>query len=396
MSSVEELKRQGHEALGDQDEPRVPPRSRLAITTEELEGASLTPRCIVESHTYADLAQIVAPGGTGKTTLLLHELICIAIARPVWGLKVKKPGWSLIVTAEDQRERLVARTREIMDAMGLSPMERKRVVSDLAIWDVTGKQMKLVYARDGNLQLTTLADEIVDTYRDDPPVIVLFDPLVSFGAAEEQVNDNEQALVTAARRIIRGLGCCVRYVHHTGKGNARDKVLDQYGGRGGSALPDGSRMTFVLQTWEHGDRLQPPPGCKPDKHSSITVLARPKLSYAPPNLPLIWIKRTGFRFEHFIDFEVTPEQKTAARAAQLHQFLSWELSQDRRYTRRQLDDCTAKLGMTRAEMREALTELQVSGHVRDEDLPKSLRHGRRQTFICPAECADGSGAIGEP
>lgn len=395
MSSSEELIRQGRELVGDVEKPRVPPRTRLAITADELEGASLTPRCIVESHTYADLAQIVAPGGTGKTTLLLHELICIAIARPVWGLKVKTPGWSLIVTAEDQRERLVARMREIMDAMDLSPLERRRALADMAVWDVTGEQIKLVYAHDGNLQLTTLADEIVEAYRDDPPVVVLFDPLVSFGAAEERVNDNEQALVTAARRIIRGLGCCVRYVHHTGKANARDKALDQYGGRGGSALPDGSRMTFVLQTWEPEDRLKPPPGCKPERGSSITVLARPKLSYAPPNLPLIWIKRTGFRFEHHVELNVTTEQKAAARAEQMHQFLTFELSQDRRYTRRQLDDCTAKLGMTRAEMREALTELQVSGRVTDADLPKDQRQGSRKTYLCPSNRADLSGAVSD-
>lgn len=367
--------------------PRVPPRKSLAITADELQTASLTPACIVESHTYADVAQIIAPGGTGKTTLLLHELIRIVLGRSVWGLKVKKPGWSLIVTAEDQRERLVARMREIMATMDLSEHERKRVLSDVAIWDVTGEQIKLAFASDGNLQLTTLADEIVEAYRDDPPVVVLFDPLVSFGAGEGLVNDNEQALVTAARRIIRGLGCCVRYVHHTGKVNAREKALDQYGGRGGSALPDGSRMTTILQTWEPDDRLKPPPGCKPDKHSSITILARPKLSYAPPNLPLIWIKRTGFHFEHFVDFQATPEQKSAARVEQLYQFLTWEMSQDRRYTKNQLDDCTTKINMTRAEIREALTDLQVSGRVIDCNLPPDQRQGRRKTYLHVVESA---------
>ncbi len=379
----------------DIEPSRVPLRGQLTITAEELKAASLTPTCIVESHTYADLAQIVASGGTGKTTLVLHELICISLSRPVWGLKVKKPGWSLIVTAEDQRERLVARIREIMDAMDLSPIERKRAMADLAIWDVTGEQIKLTYARDGNLQLTTLADEIVEAYQDDPPVVVLFDPLVSFGVSEERVNDNEQALVTAARRIIRGLGCCVRYVHHTGQAAARSKTIDQYSGRGGSALPDGSRMTFVLQTWEPDDKLTPPPGCKPDRHSSITILARPKLSYSPPNLPLIWIKRTGFKFEHFVELNVTPEQKTNARIEQLHQFLTFELSQDRRYTKRQLDDCTSKIGMTRAEIREALTELQVSGRVLDQQLPKHLRQGSRKTFLCPSNCAETDGAVGD-
>jgi RecA-family ATPase len=308
-------------------------------------------------------------------------------------LKVHRPGWSLIVTAEDQRERLVARMREILDGMDLTPMERRRVQSDVAIWDVTGEQKKLTFASDGNLQLTTLADEIVEAHKDDPPVVVLFDPMVSFGVSEERVNDNEQALVTAARRIVRGLGCCVRYIHHTGKANARDKALDQYSGRGGSALADGTRMTTVLQAWHPDDKLTPPPGCHPDAQSSIIVMARPKLSYVGPNLPLIWIKRTGHTFEHFIEFRVTPEQKMAASVEQLHQFLTWELQQDRRYTKNQLDESLGKLGMTRAEMREALTELQVSGRVVDADLPTDQRQGRRKTYLHPVQSADTDGGI---
>lgn len=381
--------------LKSSPESAVPSRTRLAISADELSAAALTPPCIVEAHTFADLAQLVAPGGTGKTTMLLHELICIRLGRPVWGLKVLKPGWSLIVTAEDRREQLVARLREIMDAMQLSDADRAAVLIGVLPWDVTGEQMRLVRSRDGNLELTTLADDIVEAYRSDPPVIVLFDPLVSFGADEGLVNSNEQALVTAARRIVRGLGCCVRYVHHTGKGNAREKALDQYGGRGGSALPDGSRMTYVLQTWEPGDRLTPPPGCKPEPGSSITVLARAKLSYARPGLPLIWIKRTGYRFEHFTELQVSTEQAATARADQLAQFLAFELAQGRRYTARQLDAQAAKLGMSRGELREALVELEVNGRVVDADLPKDQRKGRRQTFICPAECAEPSSAIGE-
>jgi RecA-family ATPase len=40
--------------------------------------------------------------------------------------------------------------------------------------------------------------------------------------------------------------CCVRYIHHSGKQNGRDKATDQYAGRGGSAFADGCRMVHVL------------------------------------------------------------------------------------------------------------------------------------------------------
>lgn len=362
----------------------VPPKGDLVITEAELRAAELTPRCIVKNHTYADVAQLVAPGGTGKTTLLLYELICIRLGRSLWGCEVVSPGWSLIVTAEDQRERLVARTREILNGMNLSETERARAIAGILIWDVTGEQLTLTVSVDGNLMLTSLADQIVEAFREDPPALVVFDPLVSFGTSEERVNTNEQALVLAARRIVRGLRCCVRYVHHAGKQNSREKTLDQYSGRGGSALADGSRMTFVLQTWEQGDKETPPPGCKPDGQSNLVILARPKLSYSIPNLPKIWIKRTGYRFEHFTELRATPEQANAARTEQLHQFLTWELSQGRKYTQNNLEHSLDKLNMTRQQLRAALSELQVTRRVVDADLPENERQGRKKTYLKPA------------
>lgn len=114
--------------------------------------------------------------------------------------------------------------------------------------------------RHGNVVLTGLADAIVERFRDAPPVMVGFDPAISFGAGERIVNDNEQSLVLAARRIVRGLGCCVRLIAHTGKENARSGTLDQYASRGGSALADGTRMVAVLRSWDPeatDDKLTP-------------------------------------------------------------------------------------------------------------------------------------------
>ncbi|MBK1721947.1 AAA family ATPase [Thiocystis violacea] len=376
----------------------LPPIAELIATDEELENARLTPRCIVEDHTYADAAQIVAPGGTGKTTLLIHEAIRMALGMPLYGLTVTSPGWTFIVTAEDKRERLLARLREIINTMQLSPSERSTAIRSVRIWDVSGLSLKLVRAHDGNVILTKLADQIVEACKDDPPAVIIFDPLVSFGASEGMVNDNEQGLVTAARRIVNGLDCCVRLVHHTGKANGREKTLDQYSGRGGSALADGSRMTTVMQTWAPSDSggLTPPYGCTPDKDSSISILARAKLSYAKPNLPLIWVKRTGWRFEHFVEAPRDKGEIRASKADQLERFLISELKNGMRHTKSTLEDLRADINMTRAELRGALATLQASHRVYDADLSDDEKQGRRKTYLHPAEySADFSDDGGE-
>jgi RecA-family ATPase len=78
-------------------------------------------------------------------------------------------------------------------------------------------------------------------------VLVTIDPSVSFGVGESGVNDPEQGLIEAGRRLRKTLNCRVRFIHHTGKQVARDQIKDQYAGRGGSAFADGARMVHVLQ-----------------------------------------------------------------------------------------------------------------------------------------------------
>lgn len=375
-----------------------PPPASLIASEEELAAARLTPRCIVRRHSYADVAQIVAPGGTGKTTLLIHEAVHIALGWPVWGLEVESPGWTLIVTAEDRRERILARLREMLAALNLDPAERAVAREGVRVWDVCGEPVKLVTAADGNVILTALADRIVTAYTCDPPAVVVFDPLVSFGASESMVNDNEQAIVLAARRIVKGLDCCVRVIHHTGKANANDAALHQYAGRGGSALADGTRMTTVLQTWSPdglGNR-QPPPGCHPGEEVSITIMSRAKLSYAPPNLPLIWIRREGYTYEHFTEQPApAPEVRRAAQAEQVARCLEEELGQERRYTAHALEDAADRVSMTRKHIREALSELRVCGRLWDAPMPKELCQGGRKTYLAVRPyLAEDDGEVG--
>jgi hypothetical protein len=360
-----------------------------------LEAAQLAPRCIVDNYLFADVAVLASPGGVGKTTMLLHEAICIALGLPVWGMPVKSPGWVLFVTKEDQRERLIARLREIMRPMELTAAQEDHVLANVIPLDVTGTPTKLTAVFDGNILWESLGEEIIAAYQNDRPALVVFDPLVSFGASEGMVNDNEQALVEVARGIVKGLDCCVRYVHHTGKANAREGTTDQYSLRGGSALPDGCRMVAVLAAWNGKDHL--PPACVANDDASIFRLERPKLSYAPPNQPTIWLKREGFAYDSFAEYRLTPEQATAARVDQLERFLAWcpKAPQPEFHTRNTLEAQTTIIGMTRAEIREALGILQARGRVVEAPLPQAMRKGGRQTFLCPANLAKDFDVAGE-
>ena len=361
---------------------RVPTVESLSISEIEWDGATLTPDCIVENYLYADVGVLSAPGGTGKTTLWLWEAVHIVLGRQLYGLEVRKPGRCLLITAEDPRPVLIARLRKIAGAMGLSPSEIETIRRDILLYDVSGLDKKLVELQDGNIASAAFADEIVSGYRDDPPVLITLDPAISFGIGESKINENEQGLISAARRIRNDLGCCVRYIHHVGKQNAREKAIDQYASRGGSALPDGCRMVAVLQSWDPRDNKHRPPqelNYSPDV--SVMLLARPKLSYAPANPPLIWIRRAGWAFEYFTERFVSEKEKDRARLDQVERFLRSEEKAGVRHNKNSLDAVYKNIGLTRTEMRNTVSLLIAGGRIIETDLPEEEQTKSRKTYL---------------
>lgn len=269
------------------------------ITEEEAKAAKLHPRVLVEDYLYADLRNLIAAGGTGKTTLLLFEAVMGALGRPIWGKTVPKPFSTVFVTKEDSREIIVARLNRMLEELGASQDERDQVWSRVSVVDLVGKPYRLSQAEDralcaNTVNLMALAAHVEDVM----PDRVIFDPLVSFTHGEGNVNDAEQAVVEAGRYLMRlWPGAMVEVVHHTGKANGRTATTDQYSGRNGSALPDGCRMVAVLVGCDAG-RFYEATGVRLDPADGDVGLrmALPKLSYAAPQ-PDLYIRRRGFRFE---------------------------------------------------------------------------------------------------
>jgi hypothetical protein len=335
----------------------VPTWEQLLPSVEEIERARTAPRCIVENYLYADLAIYAAAGGTGKTTIVLYEDMCIALGLPLWGNKILHPGPTLFITSEDRREFLLGRRREIIKAMEFTDEQKEFVRQNCRIWDVVGEQLKLIRSDNGNIVLTEMVDQIVEAYRGNQPAVVTFDPLVSFGASESAVNDNEQRLVEAGRRVIKGLDCCTRYIHHVGKANAREKTTDQYSSRNGSALPDGGRMVFVLTpaaSRKEGETAKDhhlPTNAALAEDETAVLLTRAKLSYVRPQ-PKIFIIRNGYAFRHIGPDPRSAEEIESARMDQICNFIAHKKTEGVFFTPSDFTDhWHDKLGITRSDLR---------------------------------------------
>ena len=366
------------------------PLKEMVMTREYVENAEMMPRCIVENYLYADLAQLVAPGGVGKTTMLLYESVCISLGLDVWGNKViEKDGHIILVTAEDNIERLGARLFRIMKGMDLSNDQIDEALSKIHIIDVTGRDAKLVAKVGYSINLTGLPARLCRMYRDDNIAMVVFDPLVSFGAGEDSVNTNEQELVHAARMMINRLNCCVRYVHHTGQSKAEEKTLSQYAGRNGSAMSDGCRMVTVIQPWNDdggvkGISLNGSIQFERGSKKSIIIMARPKMSYCPPNLPKIIIERDGYKYSHEEELFMSSDDIDNISKKKIFDFINERKDDGDRYSLNNLYDNCSIVKVPKREMKRLVASMIENSQLEEIEVIGDDPKSRKRKVLIPS------------
>lgn len=265
------------------------------LTRDELKNARLSPRVVVPFMLYADVRTRIAAGGVGKTTLALYEAITLALCRELWGRQPERPVRTVLVTREDARETLVARMREIMKELNLDSHGINQVLENVLIMDLSSVGYRIsAVVGDVVIPHADNLEWLIKHLRGFKPDWIIMDPLVSFGVGEQRVNDAEQGLIEAMRIVKKEFDCCVEGIHHSGKANAREKTLDQYSGRGGSALADGARMVCVLAPLSPNEWLERTGDSLSESESGM-VMAMPKMSYCRAQSE-IYIKRSGYLF----------------------------------------------------------------------------------------------------
>jgi RecA-family ATPase len=355
------------------------------------------PKFIFPDLLPVDVCAFVGTGGTGKSTLLLQRNICIILSRPFLGIEPVLDGPVVFVTKEDGADRLRYRLFRICDQMGLNESARKYVAANFYIRDFVGTDARLArFEQAGNIEITPLADQIAERYADIRPAIIDFDPLVKFSPGERAPNDSEDAVINAAMRLQRGLGCAVELVHHTSKAVVRDGIIDHHTGRGGAALGDGARAVFQLVTPEPkaAAGIATPEDIE---QGNVLTLHVTKLTDAKKPKDPIWIRRNGWLFEHI---EVPSDEEALANARQekerqidarisaLVTFIEEKLRQTpvERFTQNDLIDARDQIidGIGRNEFRVVIQAAMRRGVLVEKDLPESERHGAKKRFLAPS------------
>jgi len=219
---------------------RLPRKESVSATPFEWRDPAGIPRrdWIYGSHLIRGFGSAtVAPGGVGKSTLVLAEAIAIATGRPILGIQPKKHGRVWYWNGEDPRDEVERRIAAVVLHYGIEPAEL-----DGRLFYDSGRDQEIVIARqtrDGAAVAEPVANAIEETLIDNKIDVLAIDPFISSHRVTE--NDNN-AIDTVAKRwtaIADEAQCAIELVHHVRKtGGAEATVEDA---RGATALMEGTR-----------------------------------------------------------------------------------------------------------------------------------------------------------
>jgi hypothetical protein len=330
----------------------------------------------------ATVGVVAGPGGIGKTTRRMHQGVHIVLGRDYCGRKVLNPGPVIYITGEDTRAESEYRLHHICAALGLSPEEKLVVARDFHIVDVVGSGMTFIQTQSGgDFVATSAIQDFITAYAEVKPRVVIVDPKISFSTGSEDDNTASRKFMDASSRIAKSLRCCVIVVHHVSKEMARNKTVDQYVGRGGSAIADAARFVVVEVPHSVGDKyrdqtLDLPLGIDSSDVAAGNVvrLHVEKMSYAPRPTEPFWMVRRGFKFQ-FVQ-AIYPDAETHFdRIERVVVHLKQRRANNLFDSRNNIELSYKDLGMSRNAVRQAVTDGLQIGMLTEKDLPSDKKKG---------------------
>jgi AAA domain len=193
----------------------------------------------------------VAPGGFGKTTLSLHEALCMACDElRVW-----------YISAEDDIDELHRRIAAHLLRHKISPHE---IVGKLFVDDKMTFPLKIARAERSNTivfddaTLTAFEQAIVSARID----VVTLDPFISFHAVPENDTSAMDAVVKRLGEIAARCKCNIELSHHVRKpsSGAGSIEITVYDARGAGSIVNAVRSCRVLNQMSKAtaEQLSPP------------------------------------------------------------------------------------------------------------------------------------------
>ncbi len=190
-----------------------------------------------------EVTVIIAPGGSGKSTIGHTLVLSLASARELLGQTLPYgPQAAWVFNLEDGTDELERQMAAACIFHGISPAD----CGDRLYLD-SGLVQSLCMAaedREGFELNEELFSQVTNTIREKNIAAVIIDPFVSSHAVQENSNGAIDAIAKRWKRVAQETHCAIVLVHHTKKLGGREATAED--GRGAIALRDAARIVLTL------------------------------------------------------------------------------------------------------------------------------------------------------
>lgn len=380
--------------------------SDLAAGPEAIRDAP-APMFVVKDYIPVAGASLAAPGGTGKTTLVLNEYIHVVCDRPIYDSEVLRSGACVLVTAEDGLEHpryiLQRALEDGINMGGISPQDADRAMERIKIihWRRADFGPIVTVARDGSFQRARGFDILLEALRPLKPSIVTLDPASLFGPGERFVNDGDAFLASMLHEAALELKCCFQLLDHVSQAVARGGIVDQYAVRGGTAKTDNARLARQLVRYKPKDGEPLPTGVTQEDVDCgrLLKLHWTKSNYGPLPPPVLMLRRGHWIVplrapspDEMAEQRRSYEERRATEDEQaVIDALREAVSQGGKPCQTQIEK-SGVFGpsgkVPRERIRDAIARAEANGRLRRVELPKGERRGRRTEYLVAVDAEE--------
>jgi hypothetical protein len=226
----------------------------------------------------------IAPGGLGKSSLVITETMAMVTGRPLLGDRPVGKLRVWLVNLEDPRDELDRRVAATALHYGITRDD----IGDRLFVD-SGRDAEMVIAIDSR-EGVKIAKPIVDAIRTEITEkqidVMIVDPFVASHAVPENDNGKIAAVARQWASIAEETGCAIGLVHHARKASP-GQSLGVDDARGASALVNAARSVRVLNQMTEKEAEN---AGIDDNPRSYFSLSNGKANLAPPSEKATWRK----------------------------------------------------------------------------------------------------------
>jgi hypothetical protein len=228
--------------------------SGLSATPYEWVGADEIPprEWLYGRHLIRQFVSLtVAPGGIGKSSLLIADALAMTSGRNLVGSPVRAPSplrvwlWNL----EDPFRELQRRVAATAKHYDIGPNDISDSDGSSRLFVDSGRDQACVIAettKAGATIVRPMVDALLATLKRNRIDVLIVDPFVSSHRVTENDNDAIDLVAKEWGRIAGQADCAVELVHHTRKGAGNDVETSTDSARGAKALTDAARSVRVI------------------------------------------------------------------------------------------------------------------------------------------------------